>query len=493
MLANLNLSQKVSKPEFKEIIFKHELKLGELQRQARELGIPIIFLFEGWDAAGKGTLINQLTLAMDPRGFSVYSINPPTNEEQRRPFLWRFWIRTPSKERIVLFDKSWYSRVLVERVDCIVDKKIWQKAYDDIVVFEKQLIDDGIIIIKFFLHISKEEQKKRFNKLLSNPSTSWKITKKDWKHHKQYEKYIQAIEDMLSKTHTDYAPWTVVEAHDKRFAIVKVFETTIRTIESKINQLAETKKKWVKNSNIIVSQNYESILDKVDLTCSLEREVYNNQLKIYQNRILELEHEVYVHRIPVIILYQGWDAAGKGGNIKRLVQNMDPRGYEVVTISAPNDLEKSDHYLWRFWKNIPKTGHFTIFDRSWYGRVIVERIEGFCFQHEWKRAYHEINQFEKELTDFGTILIKFWLHIDPDEQLRRFKDREITPHKKWKLNDEDWRNREKWDLYKIAVEDMLRKTNTDYAPWTIVESNNKLYARNKTLRTVINEIEKRVI
>lgn len=488
MLEKIDLTKKIEKSEYKKLISEYQIKLGELQRKARSLNIPIIIVFEGWDAAGKGTMINQLLLALDPRGFTVYPTNPPTDEEKLRPFLWRFWIKTPESSRIAIFDRSWYGKVLVERVDKIVKKKEWEGAYQDINTFEKQLVSDGTIIIKFFLHIDKQEQKKRFKKLESNPATAWKVTKSDWKHHKQYNEYVEAVEEMLYKTSTALAPWAIVESHDRRFATIKVFRTVMDSIEHKIEILDN--KSYVYSTNThLLEKSSTTFLDKVDLNKSLPREEYNKLLKKYQKRMMELEHEIFVKRIPVIIVYQGWDAAGKGGNIKRLVQGMDPRGYEVVTIGAPNDIEKKHHYLWRFWNEIPKAGHITIFDRSWYGRVVVERVEGFCTEEEWKRAYSEINEIEEQLSNFGTIIIKFWLHIDKDEQLRRFEARKEIAHKQWKITDEDWRNREQWDLYKAAVDEMLRRTSTSFAPWTIIEANDKLYARIKTIRTIIESIE----
>jgi polyphosphate kinase 2 (PPK2 family) len=195
-------------------------------------------------------------------------------------------------------------------------------------------------------------------------------------------------------------------------------------------------------------------------------------------------------RIPVVIAYEGWDAAGKGGNIRRLTEHLDPRGYEVVPIAAPNDIELAHHYLWRFWREVPKAGHITIFDRTWYGRVLVERVEGFCTVTDWRRAYREINEMERHLTAFGTVLCKFWLQIDRKEQLRRFREREAIAYKKWKITDEDWRNRRKWKAYQAAVEEMLARTSTPHAPWTIVESNCKWYARIKVLDTVIDAIKK---
>jgi len=402
MLEKIDLSKKIEKTEYKEIFSDLELKLAELQREAKDLKIPVILVFEGWDASGKGTMINRVILTLDPRGFTVHPINPPNGEERYRPFLWRFWTKTPEKGRIAVFDRSWYGRVLVERINRIVKKNEWTKAYDEIKSFERQLADDGTVIIKFFLHIDKKEQKKRFKKLEKNPSTAWKVTKSDWVHHKQYDKYFIAIEEMLAKTDTEYAPWTIVEAHDRRFATIKIFKTMIDTIERKIHEAKNTteSKKIFVESSIDLENISSSVLDKFDLSISLSRPDYNKSLKSYQARLNEIEHEVYMKRIPVMIVYEGWDAAGKGGNIKRLVRGMDPRGYEVIPFAAPNEVELAHHYLWRFWREIPKAGHIAIFDRSWYGRVLVERVEEFCTEEEWKRAFREINEMEEHLERF---------------------------------------------------------------------------------------------
>ncbi len=232
------------------------------------------------------------------------------------------------------------------------------------------------------------------------------------------------------------------------------------------------------------------MLDKIDISKTLTPEEYKRQLVRYQVRLGQLGYQVYVQKRPVIIVYEGWDAAGKGGNIKRVTEALDPRGYVVYPIAAPAGEDKTRHYLWRFWRRLPERGQIAIFDRSWYGRVMVERIEGFCTEEEWKRAFREINQFERQLVDFGTVLIKFWIHISQEEQLARFETRKDTAYKAWKLTDEDWRNREKWDLYQEAVEDMLLKTSTITAPWTIVEGNNKYFARAKALKTVVETLER---
>jgi len=230
------------------------------------------------------------------------------------------------------------------------------------------------------------------------------------------------------------------------------------------------------------------MLDTVDLSLTLDRDTYIRELTRYQIELRELGYQVYVQKRPVVLVFEGWDAAGKGGNIKRITEKLDPRGYVVHPIAAPQGEDKTHHYLYRFWRRLPERGQIAIFDRSWYGRVMVERIEGFCSEDAWKRAYREINAFERQLVDYGTILLKFWVHISKEEQLRRFEEREHIQYKSWKLTDEDWRNREKWDAYEAAVSEMLLKTSTLTAPWTIVEGNDKFWARVKTLRTLVEAL-----
>ncbi|MFQ5630761.1 MAG: phosphate--AMP phosphotransferase, partial [bacterium] len=338
MLEKLDLAQKLPKGQFKPLTSELEMKLAALQRKAIQLKIPILIVFEGWGAAGKGTSINRLILTLDPRHFTVYNIQKPNEEEIYRPFLWRYWTRTPAKGRMAIFDNSWYTRVIGDRVDKIVGPQEWTHGYSEINSYERQLTNDGNIIIKFFLHISKKEQKRRFKQLENNSSTAWRVTKNDWRQNKKYDRYIIAIEDMLAKTDTGYAPWTIVEANDRRFATIKIFQTVIHRLENSIAEYSKRKKgsKTKPKRQDEISSFSSTVLDKVDLSVSLSREDYFKQLKKYQGRVRDLEHEVYINRMPVIILYEGWDAGGKGGNIKRLTQKMDPRGYEVIPIAAPN-------------------------------------------------------------------------------------------------------------------------------------------------------------
>lgn len=354
-------------------------------------------------------------------------------------------------------------------------------------------------MIKLFLCIDKKEQKKRFKKLLDTKSSSWRVTEDDLKRNKQFHLYKNMSDEMLEHTDTAYAPWTIVESMDREFATVKIYTAVIEALKAALRRKAEGSASDTAVSNVpIPASEYSdevlrtSSLQKVDLSLALSKEEYKQELKKLQDRIEELHGELYRRRIPVILGFEGWDAGGKGGAIKRLTEKMDPRGYRVHPTASPNDIEKVHHYLWRFWKNVPKDGHIAIFDRTWYGRVMVERIEGFCTKEEWQRAYQEINEMEKQFFQHGAIVLKFWLQIDKDEQERRFKERMDNPEKQWKITDEDWRNREKWDEYEKAVDEMLVRTSTTYAPWIIVEGNNKYYARIKILRTVVEAMEKRI-
>ncbi|HIS30560.1 MAG TPA: polyphosphate:AMP phosphotransferase [Candidatus Limivivens intestinipullorum] len=493
MLEKIDLSKKMSKEEFDKVIDGLEAKAGLLQRECRELKIPVIILFEGFGASGKGTLINSLIHALDPRGFRVYAINGESEDEIMRPYLWRFWTKTPEKGRIAIFDRSWYKRVLTDRFDGITSEKELGYAFDEILSFENTLADDGFVILKFFLDITKKEQEKRFEKLLASKETAWRVSKGDLKRNKHFDEYKRLNEEMLQKTDTDFAPWNIVEAVNKEYAVVKIFHTVINRLSEAVLRAKAAREAKEKPSVKEEPVKFKSsILSSVDLSLSMEKEEYRQRRKELQKRLNFLHSELYRRRIPVILGFEGWDAGGKGGAIKRLTECLDPRGYAVHPTASPNDIEKAHHYLWRFWEDIPKAGHITIFDRTWYGRVMVERIEGFCTENEWRRAYKEMNDMEAQWANYGAIVLKFWLQIDKDEQERRFNERMNTPEKRWKITDEDWRNREKWDQYESAVDEMLIRTSTTYAPWIIVEGNSKYYARIKVLETVVKALEERM-
>ncbi len=503
MLELIDLDQKISKEDYDKQFPLLQQELGECQRLARAAGVPVIVVFEGWDASGKGTIINRLTQALDPRGFKVHPILPPNETERLHPWMWRFWNKLPAAGEWAIFDRSWYHRVLEDRLEGAIDEHAVLQAQEDIRQFGQELADSGAVIVKFWLHISKREQKKRFKQLLGSRATAWKIGRAERRQQRHYDDWLPVVEEMIMETNSAAAPWTIVEATQRRFARVTVFRTLVAAVREALAQRAEQPKAAAGAASsalplgegqraVDVESPGGTVLDRADPSLSLDREAYEAQRKELNKRLLKAEEELYLARVPAVICYEGWDAGGKGGNIKRLTLGLDPRGYEVVPIAAPTKEEKAHHYLWRFWRGIPKAGHITIFDRTWYGRVLVERVEGFCSEAEWKRAYDEINQFERQLTDFGTVLVKFWLQIDAQEQLRRFQERQNTPYKQWKITDEDWRNREKRPAYEPAVAEMLRRTSTPHAPWTILEANCKYYARIKALRTVAEALEKAV-
>jgi polyphosphate:AMP phosphotransferase len=510
MLEKIDLTKSMDKTEYKAKMQMLEIRLGDLQRQCKTQNIPVIILFEGFGASGKGMQIGKLIQSLDPRGFRVFTIKEETKEEQMHPFLWRFWQKTPEKGRITFFDGSWYRRVLIDRFDGKVKKRELSDDFQSICSFEKQLTDDGCVLIKLLLNISQEEQRKRLKKLEDSKETAWRVSKGDRERNKNYTEYAQMMEEMLQITDTDYAPWAIIEAMDRRFATVKIYTVVIKALEEYLEQLKKAKVKEkaaealaelsaeesmsseVNRPDTSEKKLQESILAKADLSLSLEREMYKKQLRKLQKRIEILHSEVYRKKIPVILCFEGWDAGGKGGAIKRLTEKMDPRGFVVNTTASPNDSERAHHYLWRFWRAMPKKGHIAIFDRTWYGRVMVERIEGFCTKQEWQRAYKEINDMEKDLSNSGAVVLKFWMQIDKAEQERRFTARQENPEKQWKITEEDWRNRDKWDQYEEAVNEMLIRTSTENAPWIVVEGNDKYYARIKVLKTVIESIEQRI-
>lgn len=510
MLEKVDLTKKMSKEEYKRKMDHLEVRLGQLQRLCKELKIPVLIVFEGFGASGKGLQIGYLIQSMDPRGFQVFPIKNDTEEERMHPFMWRFWTKTPERGRIAIFDGSWYRRVLIDRFEKRTKEKDISRAFQSINSFEEQLSDDGNVIVKLFLDIDQKEQKKRFDKLAKNKETAWRVTQGDIERNARYGEYADMMEDMLFKTDKDYAPWTIIEATDRRFATVKIYTTVIKAMADQIEKVQRKKEEEstakdagetsvsLEASQVAREAEEElkelqvSILSKADLSLRYTQEEYKEKLKKLQKKMEKLHGELYRRRIPVVLGFEGWDAGGKGGAIKRLTQKMDPRGYVVNPTASPNDIEKAHHYLWRFWKAMPKDGHVAIFDRTWYGRVMVERIEGFCTKEEWQRAYKEINDMEKDLHDAGAIVIKFWMHIDKDEQERRFRERQENPEKQWKITDEDWRNREKWDQYEDSVNEMLLRTSTDYAPWVVVEGNDKYYARIKVLSAVVNAIEERL-
>ncbi|MCR4588143.1 MAG: polyphosphate:AMP phosphotransferase [Lachnospiraceae bacterium] len=462
--------------------------LSASQMKIKEAALPVMVLFEGWNAAGKGAVIGKVIRNIDPRFFKVATMDrEPSPDEKRYPFLYRYIKEIPEAGKFQFFDTCWMEEIVDGVLEEEMNPEVYKKRVRSINVIERQLCDNGYLVIKFFFHISKKEQKKRLEDLQSSKDTKWRVDKADLLQNKHYDKCLDVFESYLEDTNHSRAPWYIIDASDKKYAELQVLQFLNQGIDialknQKMNvpilQNAFPMEKMPKLSEI-------SLADK-----TLTDAEYEAQLDTLQKRLRDLGNKVYRKQIPVIIAYEGWDAAGKGGNIKRITEALDPRDYVVEPIASPEPHEKARHYLWRFWTRLPKTGHITVFDRTWYGRVMVERLEGFCSENDWQRAYNEINEFEKELKDWGAVIIKFWVQIDKDTQLQRFTDRQNTPEKQWKITDEDWRNREKWDLYETAIDEMIQKTSTTFAPWHVLESVDKKYARIKALQIVIEELEK---
>lgn len=529
------LGRQVSKDEFDALAPQLRIEMLELQQKLRAAKIPVILVFAGVDGAGKGESINLLNEWMDPRWIESHAYGEPSDEERERPEFWRYWRDMPASGRIGLFLRSWYSAPVLDHAYGRTNAAELDERLNRIRAFEKMLADDNVLILKFWMHLGKEAQKKRLKRLEKDPTESWRVTPKDWEHWEMYGQFIAAAERTIRVTSEGHAPWTIIEGVDPRYRTLTMLtsfrDAALRHIEAvalkkrvadrlrgdescrdkALAQAAtagagagagaatdtapgqEATAAGATAGTGLVSvalPQQPTVLSALDMTQSLSKKDYNERVREGRARVNRAYRAAKEHGISSVLVFEGWDAGGKGGAIRRLTAAMDARDYKVIPVAAPTDEEKAHHYLWRFWRHLSRAGRVTIYDRSWYGRVLVERVEGFATTEEWMRGYAEINDFEEDLTDFGTVLCKFWMHITPEEQLERFKKRETVPWKRWKLTEEDWRNRDKWGLYEQAVNDMIERTSTQKAPWTLVEANDKRFARVKIIETVAECLER---
>ena len=490
MLKEWVKGERPSDEEISERLEKARAALAAKQIEIKEKGLPVLVILDGWGAAGKGSVLGRVIKGLDPRFFKCETLSQPTSEETRRPFLYRYFVRIPAAGKISFFDGSWMGEVTARYMSGDISEKQYHSHLISIKRFERQLNDNGYLVVKFFFHIDEKVQKKRIEALLEDKNTRWRVSKGDLQQNRHYKETFKVFDTYLETTNQFAAPWYFIDAESRKWSELQLTEILLSSIDTALSNM-ESKKSAPQIQNIFPMKHIPK-LSEISLDKSISEEEYKKTLDSLQKRLGELHNELYRKKIPVVIAYEGWDAAGKGGNIKRVAAALDPRGYEVHPIAGPEPAEKSRHYLWRFWNRLPKDGHIAIFDRTWYGRVMVERLENLCTENDWKRAYNEINEFEKELADWGAVIVKFWVHIDKDTQLARFTDRQNTPEKQWKITDEDWRNREKWDQYEVAVDEMLQKTSTDFAPWHVLESNDKKYARIRALQIIIKSIEKKL-
>lgn len=457
----------------------------ELKQQGR---FPVIILINGVEGAGKGETVKLLNEWMDPRLIQVSTFDRQTDEELARPPAWRFWRQLPPKGRIGIFFGNWYSQMLQGRVHGRIKNAVLDQAIDGALSLEQMLCDEGALIFKFWFHLSKKQMKARLKLLQDDPLHSWRISPLDWQQSETYDRFVRFGERVLRRSSRDFAPWYVVEGADEHYRSLMVGRILLDGLQAAL-KVKKRRPPQPHVAPLAASLDNLGLLNSLDMSQSLDKDDYQEQLAAEQARLAGLMRDKRMRRHALVAVFEGNDAAGKGGAIRRVAAALDPRQYRIVPVAAPTEEERAQPYLWRFWRHIPARGNFTVFDRSWYGRVLVERVEGFCEPSDWLRAYSEINDFEEQLSDAGVVLVKFWLAIDQDTQYQRFKEREQIAFKRFKITEEDWRNRDKWQDYCDAVGDMVDRTSTAIAPWTLVEANDKRFARVKVLRTINQALE----
>ena len=492
------LGQKVSDRIFREREPELRAALLQAQWELSRTNVPLLVLFSGVDGAGKGECANILNAWMDARGIETHAYDPPTGAESDRPAFWRFWRDLPRGGTMGIFLSAWYSAPFLKHVYGELADAEYQHWLDDVEAFEQTLVDDGAVILKFWMHLGKEEQKERFEHLEADPLWSWRVTEKDWKHWRMYDRFVEAAERLLLRTSTGSAPWTIVEGADANFRTLEVAGHVLEGLRRGVRNSQDGERRADaapapeprETSTGPQTSEKVTVLSRLDMGVRAPKTKYKERLPQLQGRLNKLYRRARAEGRSTVLVFEGSDAAGKGGTIRRLLPALDARHYDVIRVAAPTDEERARHYLWRFWRRLPRAAGVAIFDRSWYGRVLVERVEGFATEEAWRRAYAEINDFERRLTEHGTVVVKFWLTITPEEQKERFEARENIPYKQYKLTEEDWRNRQKWSAYEDAVNEMVERTSALDARWTLVPANDKRFARIMVLETVCDAIER---
>jgi AMP-polyphosphate phosphotransferase len=501
MFEAAELGRKISKEDYKTQLPSLRAELLQVQFALSQTKHPVIIIVSGMDAAGRGEVINALNEWLDTRGLQNVAFEQPTDEERERPPYWRYWMSLPGRGRIGVYFGAWYVQPIINYAYGVIDKADMDEELTTIRRFENLLVQDGAVIMKFWLHVSKEIQQKRLKKSEKDPHAMRRVSQQEWKNAELYDKFREAAEHAIRQTDAGEAPWLLVEASDPYYRDLTVGRTVLETLHKRLEldtlmAQSQIQADFLPNMPEPVPalshspKAHLTVLDHVDLKQALTTKQYRTQLAEYQSKINKLAWAAHEAKRSTIIVFEGWDAAGKGGAIRRITQAMDARLYRVISVAAPTDEERAHHYLWRFWRHIPRAGRFTFYDRSWYGRVLVERVEKFAQEEEWSRAYLEINSFEEMLVAHQISIIKFWVHISPEEQLRRFEERQAIAYKQHKITEEDWRNREKTADYTQAVNEMVARTSTSYAPWTLVAGEDKHFGRLQVLKTVCDNLEK---
>ncbi|MEO1231840.1 MAG: polyphosphate:AMP phosphotransferase [Myxococcota bacterium] len=500
MFEAVELGRKVGKKEYADRVPELRESILQLQHELRDADDPVVVVLAGVEGAGRGDLINRLAQWLDMRDVEVHAFDRVSDEEASRPEFWRYWRTLPPKGRIGIYLNSWYTDPLFDRALDGGKRGRFERRLARIARFERLLTEDGALLLKFWLHLSRKEQGDRLNALAKDERTKWRVTKARRARHEAYKEVIEAAETAIRLTDTRSTPWTLVEAQSGRYRDLAVAQRLVEALQQRLHpsrshlpaDLSSVESEVSSTHSIASDPQNRSVLDTVHLRAELDDETYDRELEAEQERVAELTRKAHNEGISTVLLFEGWDAAGKGGAIRRVTAAIDARYTRTISIAAPSAAEKAQHYLWRFWRDVPRPGHVTIYDRSWYGRVLVERVEGFAKTHEWMRAYAEINDFEDQLLDHGIVFQKYFIHISPEEQLARFEARKNIPWKRHKITDEDWRNREKWPDYVAAIDEMVARTSTRIAPWCLVAGNDKKHARVTVLRTLRKQLEDRL-
>ena len=488
MFEAAELGSTTSREEYKKIEPSLRVSLLTVQYEFRERDFPLILVLAGNDRLGCTEVANLLHEWMDPRYITAHFFEDATQEERERPPFWRYWRTLPTRGQMAIYSREWTLGAVVDRAVGKIDEVGLDRRIRHIQNFEKAVSDDGALILKFWLHLPKKALKKRLDRAKKDRGRAWRVTKGDRSLYKLYDDVRAVSEQVVRRTSRGAALWNVVLSTDARYRDVTVAQILLEQLTKRLRRPKKTRMARPTSD----ARNPTTVLDQIDLTNTLEKDSYEKKLAKYWARLAKLNEKAHERGIASVLAFEGWDGAGKRGVIRRLTHAMDAAHYRVLPIAAPTDEELAHHYLWRFWRNLPRKGHVAIFDRSWYGRVLVERVEGFASEAEWKRAYTEINDFEEQLANRGIVVLKFWIHISQEEQLRRFEAREKVPFKKYKITPDDYRNREKWNDYELAASEMFQRTSTDYAPWRLVPGNNKRVARIEVLRTVCRALRKRL-
>ncbi len=491
MFESAELGHRISKTRFKREA--PELREALLQAEYRLLEkpeFPVLILVSGIEGAGKSETVNLLNEWMDPRHIRTEAFGPPTNGERAHPYMWRYWKVLPPRGKIGIFFGSWYTDPIDMRVEGSLKHGAFSRRLEQIRDFEKMLVAEGAVILKPWFHLHKDAQKERMPSLSENGLHRWRVTPTDWDRLRKYDSFVKYSAEALRETSTGEAPWHIIDGTDSNYRALTagklVLDALTRGLAGVSQQLTPAAPPPVP------ALDSRDLINSLDYTRSLGVSRYPKELERAQGRLNLLIRHKRMQDRSLVLVFEGMDAAGKGSAIRRVTRALDARYYRVVPVGAPSDEEHAQPYLWRFWRHVPRHGRAVIFDRSWYGRVLVERVEGFCAEPDWMRAYHEINEFEEQLADSGAIVLKFWLSITLGEQLKRFREREKTPYKHHKITPEDWRNRKMWPHYEQAVCDMIERTSSARAPWCLIPANDKRYARVKVLNCIADAIEKRL-